>query len=618
MDLSDLFIRYLELFEIDYVFGIPGGAISPLYDALARSERRGGPRAIVARQESGAAFMADGYARETGKIGVCCATTGPGATNMITGIAAACAEDIPILAVTAQTALPNFGRGAFQESSTDAIDTVAMFRNCTRYSTVISHPGQFETKLATALSMALSPPQGPVHLSVPLDVFRSPANEQITSPKLAQLLVEPTRVDIVAVDKLCQELDNVLNNNHKAIIMVGYNNGNADQEIVEFAELIGADIVTTPSGKSCGIDSYHPLMQGVIGFAGHDSAFKALIDDSVGLILAVGATLDEWSTGSWDADVLMNDRLVHIHTSDFYFSRSPMARLHVCGNLKTIFQHLKTHVQTTRIGRKLLKQITLNKPKYEIKRSSSARRLELQQSCAPNHVEINVPEFYRRERNISIPIKPQRLMCEISQRFPPKTRFLADTGNSFAWAIHYFFSTKGSICRFSMGFAAMGWAIGASIGTSLGRKSEGPVVCITGNGSYLMNGQEITVAVARKMTVIFVILNDHGLGMVKHGQHLTGSESIGHQIAPTNFYEMAKTMGADGYLIQDINDFNKIDIDTITAANYGPTILDVRVDVNEIPPMGMRVKALRRTKSYSFTDLKRRVDDMEKEQTNTD
>ncbi len=615
MELSDLFLRYLELLEVEYVFGVPGGAISPLYDALARRERMGigGPRAIVARQESGAAFMADGYARETGKIGVCCATTGPGTTNMITGIASAYVDNIPILAITAQTALPNFGRGAFQESSTDAIDTVAIFEKCTRYSSIISHRDQFETKLATAFTTALQPPQGPVHLSVPLDVFRCVTSEKIAFPNLAQLLVEPTGVDFAAIDKLCQNLDSVLKNQRKAVILVDYDGKNAVKEILEFAELIEAKIIVTPNGKSCGIDPYHPLMQGVVGFAGHDSAFKALVDDSVELILAVGATLDEWSTGSWDTDILMNNRLVHIQNSGFYFARSPMASLHVCGNIKTIFKKLIIHIQTNNIGRKLLQQINLKKQEHESNKSNEERRMELKHRCAPSHIEINVPEFYRYEVNVSVPIKPQRLMCELSQRFPPETCFLADTGNSFAWAIHYLFSNKGSVCRFSMGFAAMGWAIGAAIGTFLGRKPKSPVVCITGDGSYLMNGQEITVAVAKKLTVIFVILNDHGLGMVKHGQHLTHSESIGYEITPTKFYEMAKAMGADGYLIQDANDFNKINFETIMATDYGPTILDVHVDGNEIPPMGMRVKSLRKAKSYSFTDLKHRAEDTEKE-----
>jgi acetolactate synthase-1/2/3 large subunit len=110
MNLADLTITYLKQLGVKYVFGIPGGAISPLYDALARSDRQGGPRAVVARHETGAAFMADGYARETGKLGVCCATTGPGTTNLITGVASASANNIPLLVLTAQTRLSSFGK----------------------------------------------------------------------------------------------------------------------------------------------------------------------------------------------------------------------------------------------------------------------------------------------------------------------------------------------------------------------------------------------------------------------------------------------------------------------------------------------------------------------------
>src|SRR3990172_4533678 len=113
---ADLLVSYLEQIGVEYIFGVPGGAIEPLYNAMARSSRRGGLRPIVARHETGAAFMADGYARETGKLGVCCATTGPGATNLLTGVASAYADNIPMLAITAQTALSTFGKGAVQES----------------------------------------------------------------------------------------------------------------------------------------------------------------------------------------------------------------------------------------------------------------------------------------------------------------------------------------------------------------------------------------------------------------------------------------------------------------------------------------------------------------------
>mgnify|MGYP001288645923 CR=1 FL=1 len=184
---ADLIVDYLSQIDVEYVFGIPGGAIEGLFDALARRhkgeipqtsvhhsralERKrsrsvSGPQMVVARHETGAAFMADGYARSTGKLGVCCSTTGPGATNLLTGVANAYVDRVPMLVITPQTALPSFGQRGFQESSSDLVDVVSIFDHCTRYSSLVSHPDQLEGKLFTALSTAFRRPRGPVHLSI--------------------------------------------------------------------------------------------------------------------------------------------------------------------------------------------------------------------------------------------------------------------------------------------------------------------------------------------------------------------------------------------------------------------------------------------------------------------
>ena len=150
LEVGDLVTEYLAQIGVDYVFGIPGGAIEPLYNALARSARHGGPRPVVARHETGAAFMAEGYARETGKLGVLCTTTGPGATNAITGIVSAYQNEIPMLVITAQGTLSTLGKGAFQESSCTGVNTLGLFQQCTRFNSLISHVDQFENKLASA------------------------------------------------------------------------------------------------------------------------------------------------------------------------------------------------------------------------------------------------------------------------------------------------------------------------------------------------------------------------------------------------------------------------------------------------------------------------------------
>src|SRR5512136_1111408 len=173
--LSDLIVDYLEQFGVEYVFGVPGSPLGPLFDALERSERRGGPCAVLTRHESGAAFIADGYARVSGRVGVCCSTTGPGATNLITGVASAFAEQIPMLVITSQTRIPDLSRGCFQDSSRDGVDIMGMFAHCTRYNSMVTHPNQLENKLASALTSALGNPKGPAHLSIPADIFGAEA-----------------------------------------------------------------------------------------------------------------------------------------------------------------------------------------------------------------------------------------------------------------------------------------------------------------------------------------------------------------------------------------------------------------------------------------------------------
>ena len=181
MENGDLIVSYLQRWGVEYVFGVLGGSIEPFYNALARSERKNGVKAIVARHETGAAFMADGYARETGKVGVCCATAGPGATNLLTGVACAYADDIPLLVISAQTSIEKFGRGALQDGSCTGVNTVEIFNHCTRFNTLVSHSAQLEPKLLQAMSYAISNTPGPVHLSIPLDVMRTSIEERAIS-----------------------------------------------------------------------------------------------------------------------------------------------------------------------------------------------------------------------------------------------------------------------------------------------------------------------------------------------------------------------------------------------------------------------------------------------------
>ena len=562
LEATDLLVAYLEQIGVEFVFGVPGGAIEPLYNALARSARRGGPRPVVARHESGAAFMADGYARETGRIGVCCATSGPGATNLITGVACAYENEIPLLVITGQPSLLLLGRGALQESSGAGIDTVAMFRTCTRYSALISHPDQLERQLTNALLGAYQPTPGPVHLSIPVDVQRTLLKSG-PSYNLAHLLRPLAAVDDAAVRELQAQLAQA----KKLVVLIGSGCGNAIDLILELVERMDAVFVVTPDAKGF-ISPRHPLYRGVFGFAGHRSAVAAMEDKAVDLILVVGSNLSEWTSNGW-SEAVLNNRLVHIDPLEAHLARSPMARLHVRGGIRPVFE-------------RLLRTLRRDGP-AEI---SAGEKLRFKKST------VNDPF---KSETAGAPIKPQYLMRELGWRSPPDTRFLVDTGNSIAWAIHHLGmhdhqASAGGWMRVTMNFAPMGWAIGGAVGTALGNRAV-PVVCITGDGSLLMNGQEMTVALTEKLSVVFVILNDSALGMVKHGQRLAGAEPVGFELPVVDFRLLAESMGIPGHVIRTSEDFDSLDLDAILR-HPGPTVLDVRVDREEAPPMELRLRTL--------------------------
>lgn len=588
-EIAELIIRYLEQLNIDYVFGIPGGAIEPIYDALARSEYRNSVRAINACHESAAAYMADGYYRETGKLGVCLATSGPGSTSLITGVACAYDNKIPLLVLTGQPAIPSFGKGAFQESSCSGVDVLSMFRHCTHYSSLVSHHGQLETKLANALLTAHQS-KGPTHLSIPVDILRKAVKNIQPRYNIAQKLNQKT---FIADGAPINELTSLLAKYKQPVVFIGSGAVEAIDSIMALIELTGALFVTTPDAKGL-INPSNVSYRGVFGLGGHDSAAETL-QKNQSITLAFGTDFSEFSSQGW-SDSLLNEKLIHIDETNDNLLRSPMARLHVHGHLLTI---------CNRLIEQLLTRTELS--------SSTKKHKEYSERINPN-IKLQEPEKYHSD---TTPIKPQRLMKELSERFPPQTRFLADTGNSMMWAPHYlhphnrrkkpvytlidncYAPSDGNIERrsgnanwlsLSMNFAPMGWAIGASIGIARGN-SNNPTVCITGDGAYLMSGQEITIAAQEQLPVIFVIMNNGTYGMVMHGQRLAGAEPIAFNLHPVNFAKLVEAMNIPGYIIESPTDFDAINFDELLSRK-GPSLLDVRIDNEEVPPLASRIKIL--------------------------
>lgn len=604
---ADLIIAYLVQIDVEYVFGVPGGAIEPLYNALARYERGeqtvlnlaalpfnteganvraskragGSPRSVVARHEVGAAFMADGYTRETGRLGVCTATTGPGATNLITGVASAYADGIPMLVITPQTALPNFGRRSLQESSVDAIDTVSMFEYCTRYNTFVSHAAQLEQKLVAAVAAAYRAPQGPAHLSIPMDILAQPIAQRHHLYDLIKYLRQPKMIDMLRADELCNLISKVLlHNGQRIAVLIGQIGEKASRQVQDFCEKVKAEFVATPTGKTW-VDSYHPNYRGVFGFAGHASARASLMADDIGLILAVGVDMGELSTNGWDTSALLNEKLVHIDSSPQHFHQSYMAAMHVHADYIELFADLLEFVHHSGI------KLALNSSQYD----SATQAPSASNVALPPGIKLDAFDL-SLDRKMEQPLKPQQLMLELVNVFPEHTRFVIDAGNAWCWATHYLHPKQQGRYHIAMGFGAMAWAVGAAVGTALGAAGE-PVVCLTGDGSYLMSAQEITVAQAEGLNLVYIILNDQALGMVKHGQRLGGGEPIAFELPPVDFAAMAMSMGIKAQNINTLRDWHKLDIEVLFA-HPGPVLLDISIDSEEVPPMGRRVDILRK------------------------
>lgn len=593
---ADLIVHYLEQLGIEYVFGVPGGAIEPLFDALARAERRGTVRPIVARHETGAGFMCDGYYHETGKLPVVCSTSGPGATNLVTSVASAYEERVPMLVITAQTPLYTFGRGAVQESSCTGVNVMSLFQAITRYNSLVSHIVQLEHKLAAAIMTAFQPPYGPVHLSIPRDLLQTRLANTTPAFNLQNLLIKPTLFDDQAVERFIEDISA----NRRCVFVIGDGCSDAMSEILAVSKHLNAPVVTTPHGKGL-VSPYHPLFRGVIGFAGHDSANEALVDPAVQRVIAIGTTLSEFATNNWDTESLLNDRLIHVDSVEYNFTRSPMARMHVRGSIPTIFERVLEYLdQAASNLDAITTTIETGSDNDQLAHRGFSFTLSEPEKCTDD----------------SRPIKPQRLMTELTRLFTPQTRWFADTGASIAWGIHYLHpydrriesrrrSVPGRrsgrrrradfVFRASVTFSSMGWAIGASVGAALGFP-DAPVVCITGDGSMLMSGQEISTAIQEQLTVVFIVLNDGGYGMVKHGQRLANAEQGSTSLPPTDFATLAKALGTDGIVIESPEDLLALDIKAI-CSKPGPTLLDVRIDPEECPPMGARVKMLTKKSS---------------------
>jgi acetolactate synthase-1/2/3 large subunit len=544
--LSDKLITDLAECGITQYFGVPGGAIGPFFSALARQQRNEIVNITPMRSEAGAAFAADGYYRATGRLAVCVTTTGPGIANLVTAVTVASSDRIPMLILTPQAPLPRQGRGAFQDSSRDAIDFVSILNHCTRYSTAITHPAQLSYRVAKALQIAQTAPFGPVHLSIPSEILAGLPAPDAPSVWPTALPISPP-IDELAATTLVNEILNA----KRLIFYVGDDAGPAAHHLGALAQALGGHVVSSPAGKRW-VSHRDRTYLGVVGFAGHMRAQSAI--SRADLVVTFGATFDELSTNSWG--VFANSRVIAVDQHASFVYRQPGAQLVIA--------------ETSQIVRKLQEVLTLN---------DSNQRTST----------FYPPSMPTRSTSEDL-VHPSDLMNWLNRKLPDDIAVHVDTGSSMAWATRYLSRVNPDTYRVAMGMCSMCWAISSVIGAAVA--SGNRIICITGDGAMLMSSLELTVAFEHHLPITYIVLNDSGLGMVRHGQKLAGDESIATQITKVRFDLLAKSCGVEAMRVEGLADLNQVPTAWLGDRSSGPKLIDVRIDPNAVPPIEQRITAL--------------------------
>lgn len=549
-----IMIEYLEKEGVQYVFGIPGKPLGPLFELLNESSIT----PVRTTHESGAAFMADGYARFSGHIGVCAGTSGPGMTNLVTGVANAYADHVPLLVLTGQVQTDDFGKGAFQESTSDLVDAVSLFRNLTKWSESAFRGDLVPRYTRKALRVAQTGRPGPVALSLPFDSLVEELEADVPG-------VYEYRVHNRAFDRhMVARTSRALLEARAPCILAGFGVkvSGAHDELVALAERWRLPVLTTPKGKGA-ISERHPLALGVHGFAGHPRA-EAFIRDEADLILAVGTSLGQWQSDNY-SQVLESKSIHQIDIDPAEIGKNyPIDVGHV-GDVQVI-----------------LKEIGFQLERDLKKRTGAGPSLEARQARL-DELGKRYPRYRNEDSMFSsqIPPAPQRLMRELRAGLPDEASVFFDTGAHMIWGLHYFDALVPHSFVLASGFCCMGYGVCAPMGAKLARPDL-PVAAVVGDGCFLMHGMEITTAVNLELPVVWIVMNNGELGMVHQGQTALYGRGTATRFRPVDFARVAQAMGADGVRIERIEDFPA----TLRSAfdTQRPTVIDCVIDPACIPP----------------------------------
>ncbi len=511
--------------------------------------------------------MADGYARVKGTLGVCFGTSGPGATNLVTGVATSYLDNIPVLVLTGQVPTSSYGKGAFQDSTKDGVDSVLMFDPITKRSSMIISKYKVSDEIHEALRLALTGKRGPVHLSLPKDVMSAEIECEPPPPASHRRSTEyfDRRMVIEAAEQLV--------NAKSPVILVGSGAvaSQACEEIRDLAETLGIPVATTPKAKGA-FPEDHPLSLGVLGFCGSPVAEKYLKSGQTDVLLVIGASLNQITTLSWDPRLAPSKSMIHINIDPAEIGKNYKADIPLVGDARTIVNE---------ISFRIMRFLVENKGSETDGRQRVARiRQEVGMCVEPEKLESD-----------SVPVKPQRMVKELERALPNDAILFVDTGNPMCWAIHCMSIKRPDsyICPF--GLLTMGYATAAAVGGKLAAP-ERPVVALAGDGCFLMNGMEVATAVSYDIPVVWIVQNNAKLGLIDELQKFSlGDKTVVTTFKRVDIAKIAEGLGAKGYRIDKPKELEAL-LPEVIALNK-PAVIDCIVDPDEAPPLTPFVEGLK-------------------------
>ena len=530
---AEIVIECLKEQGVDTVFGYPGGAILNVYDELYK--HRDEIRHILTSHEQGASHAADGYARATGKVGVCLATSGPGATNLVTGIATAYMDSIPIVAITCNVGVALLGKDSFQE-----IDITGITLPITKYNFIVKDVGELADTIRKAFRIAKSGRPGPVLIDIPKDVTSNVTEYEYKTPE------QPARAEVQISQEELDSALSMIRNSERPVIFVGGGAvlSDASEELFEFVGKVDAPVTDTLMGKGA-FPGTDPRYTGMLGMHGTKASNYSVSECD--LLIVAGARFSDRVTGNTET-FAKNARILQIDIDPAEMNKNIIIPQGIEGDIKKVLELLNKNLDQQDHG-EWLKKVEEYKEKYPLKYHPDGL-------TGPFIVE----EIYRRTKGEAL--------------------IVTEVGQHQMWAAQYYKYTKPHTLLTSGGLGTMGYGLGAALGAKTGCPDK-TVINIAGDGCFRMNMNEIATAVRHNIPVIQVVVNNHVLGMVRQWQDLFYDERYSATVLrdAVDFVKLAEAMGAVGIRASSQQEFCDA-LERALTLNR-PVVIDCQIDSDD-------------------------------------